>query len=57
MDKMLPSWMLLQGSREMGAGGQIAIGPQAQRGLITPYPSRYGGPYKVNQLLFSKANL
>ena len=35
---------LLQGLRE-GSGGQIAIGPQGPRGLITPNASRFGGPH------------
>ena len=37
-------------------GGQIAPGPQAPRGLITPNASRSGGPHKVNQHFFSEVN-
>ena len=37
-----------QGRRKWGRG-QIAPGPQGQRGLITPNASRCGGSHKVNQ--------
>ena len=36
--------------------GQIAPGPQAPRGLITPNASRSVGLHKVNTQFFSKVN-
>ena len=39
--------------RQEGARGQIAPGPQAPRGLITPTPARSRVPHIVDQQYFS----